>query len=477
MVGLACSRGELQRNDGGAGGGQLAGLAGGTGSGGDGAPAGAGGGPGGSTGDAGHSGSAGISGGGGVGGGVAGAAGARGPTVQVTYDVLLPQASIAWPMVGVDDQDTAVVVGPRVTSEIDPGPQVDWIPRQGPGHSAIFPNALTPSVLAVDPSGAVWLAGQLYRAVDFGGTTLQPVNDGYYLVRLNPDGSLAVARAVARPSLVTVYNATTDAQGNVYAVGEVYTAGSPPIASVFVTKFSPAGDELFNREFACQGTSAYAADVAVAPNGDLFIVGTYGYPLQIGSALLPLPSSSLGSAFVAALDPGTGEPRWATRIGGMTFDVGNAISVTSTGALRVAGMLSGQATVGGLLTRGTNDGSPFVAELTPTGAGNWVTIIDGTGIVFEADTNAADHTFAVGYVKQTATTNQTFVADVAGGVARLALRAPVSGQAGGAQFVAADRHGGAWVTGSFAGVIDFGLGPLDAGGADMLGNFLLHLEP
>jgi hypothetical protein len=331
--------------------------------------------------------------------------------------------------------------------------------------------------MAVDPSGAVWLAGQLYRAIDFGGPTLQPVDGGYYLVRLNPDGSLALSRAVTRAGTVTVYSATTDAQGNVYVVGEVYTAGAPVIDSAFVTKFSPAGDELYNREFACQGTNAYTTDVAVAPNGDLFIVGSYGYPLQIGTTLLTLPSSSIGSGFVAALEPDTGAPRWASRFGGNNFDVGNSISVTSTGALRVAGMLSGQGVVGGKRVQGSPDGSPFVAELTATGAGNWVALIDGTGIVFETDTNAADHTFAVGYVKDSDTTNQTFVADVAGGVVTMPLRVPVSADSNGALYVAADRHGGVWATGEFQGTVDFGTGPLSAGMPDTLGNFLVHLEP
>jgi len=480
IAGVACSARQLQPSDGGAGAGPAAGGGGVTGSGGGAGRAGSGGGP------AGSAGGAGVSGGAGGRAGNAAGTGGGGGTVRVTDAVLLPQVQFIWSTVAVDDQDTAVVVGPSAsgqtgqTGQTDPGPRVAWIPLGGPRQAAIFPNGVTPSAIAVDPSGNLWLAGPLYRAVSFGGPTLPPVDAGYYLARLNPDGSLASSRAVTRAGTAsaTVYSATADAQGNLYVVGEVRATGSPPIDSVFVTKFSPAGDEIYNREFACQGTNAYATDVAVAPNGDVFIVGSYGDPLRIGTTLLTLAAPSIGSGFVAALDPDTGAPRWAMRFGGTVFDVGNSIGVTHTGALRVAGMLSGPATVGGLGVQARSDGSPFVAELTASGSGTWVTLIDGRGIIFETDTNAAGHTFAVGYVKGSdPTTLQTFVADVIDGVATLPLRATVSAYSNGALFVAADRHGGVWATGEFQGSVDLGLGPLDAGGPDTYGNFLVHLEP
>ena len=140
--------------------------------------------------------------------------------------------------------------------------------------------------------------------------------------------------------------------------------------SVFVTKFSPEGVEFWNREFPSQGTSASAADVAVAPGGDVFIVGVYSTPVQFSTTItLTQPATSLDSGFVAALDPNTGAAKRAMRFGGTDFDLGNSIEVTSTGALRVlppragVGAGRGQALTSGVLARQRfGDGKPLSGD-------------------------------------------------------------------------------------------------------------------
>ena len=87
------------------------------------------------------------------------------------------------------------------------------------------------------------------------------------------------------------------------------------------------------------------------------------------------PRPSLDSGFVAALDPNTGAAKSALRFGGTDFDLGNSIEVTSAGLLRVAGLVSGAATIGGLDVQAAAMGSPFVAELTAAGTANWVRLI------------------------------------------------------------------------------------------------------
>jgi plastocyanin len=456
----------------------MAGTGGTSGRGGTGGPGGGGGaggsvGSGGTTGAGGSSGTGGSSGSGGSGGtgGVA-----SGP-VHITSAVVFPNFQGATLRVAVDSQDTAVVVGPSATSMTDdPGPTVTWFPRQGSPHSATFANAITPSAIALDPSRNLWMVGQLYRAVDFGVGVLAPVDGGYYLARLDASGSVAWSRAVTRAGSVYVGSAVTDSQGNAYVVGGISTTTNGVLEeSVFVTKFSPDGVEIYNREFPGTDSSAFAADVAVAPNGGVFIVGTYNASVQFGSVTLTRNGSSIDGGFVAALDPATGAPNFALRFGGTIFDVGNAVDVTSTGAVRVAGLLSGDGSIGGVAVHGTPNGSPFVAELTADGVGSWARTIPSDGIVFAADTNAAGHTFAGGYLS--GTMKEAFVYDVTDSGATMPLRTTVADDTNGVMFVAADRHGGAWVTGDFKGAIDFGIGVLNAGGATTFGSFLVHLEP
>ena len=439
------------------------------------------GGSGGSVGTGGRGGTGGVAGSGTGGSGGAGGSGGSGGSggagaLHVTSTIALPNFQGSPHLVAVDSQDTLILVGPAAASDTeDPGPRVSWNPRQGQISVVTFANAITPAAIAVDPSRNLWLAGQLFRAVSFGGPTLQPVDNGYYLVRLGPGGSHDLSKAVTRTGSVWIRRVLADAQGNIYVVGGMYSTGSPLTQSAFVTKFTSDGVETYNREFPGQGTSAFANDVAVA-NGEVYIVGTFNAPLQIGTTTLTLPATSIDGGFVAALDADTGTPKRALRFGGPDFDVGNGIEVTSTGALRISGLISGAATVGGVNVQATAMGSAFVAELTAAGAGNWVKLLEGDGHVFAADTNGADHTFAVGYLQ--GATKQTFVADVVSdGSATLPLRVTTADDTNGGQCVAADRHGGAWVTGDFKGSINFGTGAISSGGASTFGDFLVHLEP
>jgi hypothetical protein len=455
-----------------AGSGGSAGFTGGTGG-----TAGAGGGGTGGTGGggAGGTGGGGTAGGGGAGG--QGGAGGSGSALRVTHAEALPHSSLATLLVVVDRQDTAVVVGPSVqNASEDPGPTVTSIPLQGAPRKTTFSNAITPEAIGVDPSNNIWMAGQLYRPVNFGGPTLQPAYNGYYLAKLTSSGAHLFSTAILRVATPYLRNIVTDAQGNAYVVGGISDGNIPSKGSVFVTKFSPSGAELFNQQFPSQGSFAFAADLAIAPDGELIIVGTHNGSLQFGSTTLTLPTGSINGGFIAALDPATGAARRAYRFGGPDYDVGNSVEVLSDGTLRVAGLMSGPAAIGGMNVQGTAQGAPFVAELTQQGLANWVRFVGGDGIAFAADSNAADRTFAVGYVL--GTVRETFVASVGqDAMLTVPFRTTIAYDSNGAWFAAADRHGGVWVTGDFKGTATFGANTINAVDQTAFGTFLIHLEP
>ncbi len=116
----------------------------------------------------GRGGTAGSQGGGGAAGG-----GAPGG-LHATFSQVLPSSSYV-PFgvpVAVDANDTAIVVSPSSAGlSDDPGPKITWFPAQGRPRSTSYPNAVTPAAMAIDQAGTIWLVGQLYRAVSFGGST------------------------------------------------------------------------------------------------------------------------------------------------------------------------------------------------------------------------------------------------------------------------------------------------------------------
>jgi hypothetical protein len=286
---------------------------------------------------------------------------------------------------------------------------------------------------------------------------------------------------------VWLHALAVDPQGNAYVTGstEVYPLSGGLVEGVFVTKFSPTGAARFTRVFQGNDFDAAAADLAIAPNGDVLVAGYYSGTLDFGIASLTSRarsgSSSTCNGFVAALDPADGTARWARSFGGTTFDLAYAIDVTPSGALRVSGELSGASEIGGLSATAAIDGAPFVAELTADGVGQWVRVVEPSGLVFASDTDPAGRTYAVGRVPGASSGypmngSRSFVAAVLGD-GSFSLPLDVVTNAGGALGVATDRQGGLWVVGTFAGSVAFGgvtlSGPTTSNGAQ----YLLYLAP
>jgi hypothetical protein len=447
-----------------------------------------GGGGSGAGGDAGHGGSGGAGAGGGGAGAGGGSAGAGGGgsggtaggsgALRITRGEVFPVSQLA--MLGlrivVDSHDTAVVLGPSANADTDPGPALTWYPLSGAPRKLVFANATTPWAIALDGADAIWLVGQLWRPVSFGGPTLQAIDSGYYLVKLAADGTHILSKAIARAHDTWIYGLATDAQGNVYVAGTLQMFATQPLtSSSFVSKFSPTGELLRDQVFAGTDSQNSAQGVAVAPTGEVVVVGEFAGSVTIGTTQLTSLAPTL-NGYVAVLDGTTLAPQRAMRFGAASFDLANSVQVTSAGAVRVSGLLSGATSIGGMTVQAHENGSPFVAELSLTGVASWVRVVSGRGIVFGADTNTAGRTFAAGRID--GATHDAFLAAVGPDpTLTVPLRADTGEMGNGALAAAADRHGGVWVGGEFSGTVDFGSGPLRAPNASQPANFLVHLEP
>jgi hypothetical protein len=385
--------------------------------------------------------------------------------------------------VAVNSQDTAVVLGPSATSTVDPGPMLTWVPRTGSPTKKTFAGDVTPSVMALDGADAIWLAGQLWKPVTFGGSQVAADPSSYYLVKLNADGSNVFTKAVARTESnllgITVYGIAFDGQGNAYVAGGLMIDSASLTSAVFVSKFSPAGALLMDRVFQDDDTQALAFDVAIAPNGDVVIAGMFDATLHVGSTTLTSLAGTSTNGFVAVLNAADLAPKNAFSFGGAEgYDVAYAVDVVSSGAVRVAGGMSAASTIAGTPVSAGASGTAFVAEVTATGnRADFVDLIGAQGIAFQTSTDAADRTFVAGRLD--GATHDAFLAIVApdGGLT-MPWRHDTGAAANGATTVAADRHGGVWVGGELQGRVDLGMGAIgDTSDPTAFTNFLLHFEP
>jgi hypothetical protein len=432
-------------------------------------------------------GSAGAAGGGGAGGSAGAGADAGTDSgapvgLHATLAQVLPASSVApiGALVAIDSNDTAIVVSPSSGSATaDPGPTITWFPAQGQPHSVSYPNAVTPAAMALDQAGTIWLEGQLYRTVSFGGsTTLQPVTNGYYLVHLGSDGSPLGSYSVTRDDLTYAENLIVDASNNVYVAGGALVTGDTLGSYAFVTKFSSSGSQIYDQTFVGSDTEATADAITVAPNGDLVVAGFFDATMQVGSTSLQSAAGLASNGFVAILNPSTGAPRSAFSFGGTTFDVASSVAVTSAGNIRIVGSLAGSSTFGGMTVQADPNGSGFIAEVTPAGAARWVDLVGGgtSGAIFQTAINAADVSFAVGHLNEASATD-AIVAEVDSADQPSIPVRVANADGNGATNCAADHHGGVWVTGEFQGTTDLGTGTLTAADSTLPSNFVVHLQP
>jgi hypothetical protein len=203
--------------------------------------------------------------------------------------------------------------------------------------------------------------------------------------------------------------------------------GAGPLTSaggydIFVAKFDPSGNCTWSVAFgdsANQGGSGIATD----SENDVLITGFFAGTTNFGGGGLTATAGG-DDIFVAKLDP-TGAYLWAKAFGSAVYATGAGIAVDGSGDILTNGTFEGTIDLGaGALTSPSGEISVYLAKFKSSGRSVW-----SKGFFVDPDAGA--------------NSAETF---------QLAL----------------DSAGDSIFTGYFGGTIDFGAGPLvSAGGADL----------
>ncbi len=211
-----------------------------------------------------------------------------------------------------------------------------------------------------DPEGNIVVSGSFQGGpLQIGDTTLQPagVIDGF-TARLTPDGAPLWALSYSDP----VYQLASGGALAVAEDGEIVNVANRG-AELLVQRLSPGGQVLVeHHEGNISSPFSFfsaAKAAAVAPNGDVFVTGTF----ISGAVLGPMVSDDNGQKiFVARLDRANGLPIWAHAYGDpLAFynNTGDALAVDAAGDVLVSGSFAGALDFGG----GAVPGRVFVTKL------------------------------------------------------------------------------------------------------------------
>jgi hypothetical protein len=235
-----------------------------------------------------------------------------------------------------------------------PAATVAWTTQFGTG----FPDDA--NGVSIDPAGNLYVIGQtsgeLPRQINAG------MIDGF-LRRYNAAGAEIWTRQFGSNERDLPKGVTLDDAGNVYVVGQTFGSLPGQISAggwdAFLRKYTPAGDEVWTRQFGGGGAES-AASVRVDHAGNAYVIGGT-------RAALP-GQTNIGDydGFIVKFD-GAGNQVWVRQFGTTVEDYTLSVALDTAQnpiiAGETSGLLAGAAAAGGL--------DAFVRQYDPAGNVMW----------------------------------------------------------------------------------------------------------
>lgn len=200
--------------------------------------------------------------------------------------------------------------------------------------------------LTVDADGNVYFVGTIDGSATIGGVSISAISGrDAFVVKLDPEGNALWGVAMGGSQSNSAYEVDLHPEGGVVVSGQfrgVMTAGDFPLQSsgltdTFVARIDGEGDVVWASKLGAQGDD-YNRGVAVAPDGSVYITGSFEQEILVGTDILASPNFS--SVYIAKLDA-SGTPEWGRRVAGSSFDFGEAVAVDAEGNVYATGYVNG----------------------------------------------------------------------------------------------------------------------------------------
>jgi hypothetical protein len=346
--------------------------------------------------------------------------------------------------------------------------------------------------IAVDEAGAVLVAGHFYASVDFGAGPLSSAGyEDSFLCKLDAAGNSLWSRRFGGPGDQLANSVAVDGSGAAFVAGVFAGSidfGGGPLTSnggldVFLAKFDAAGNLVWSKRFG-DASDQTANGIAVDGSGNVIVGGYFYGTIDFGGA--PLTNVNGENGFIAKLDT-NGSPVWSKSFHGNGDQVMSGIAASSTGEVFATGRFFGSADFGGGDLPSAGGADAFLVKLSAAGDHVWSkhfgdaadqagssVAVDSAGNVIVTGSFDGSVNLGGNGVLQSMGSTDLFVAkfDTAGAFAWGERFGDAGNQPG--SFVAADKNGNVLVSGFYASAINFGDGPhASAGSYDI---FLAKLD-
>jgi uncharacterized protein (TIGR03437 family) len=196
----------------------------------------------------------------------------------------------------------------------------------------------------------------------------------------------------------------TDPSGNIYMAGYATVTSEIAELTVLVVKLNPQASQYLYVRYLGDTSYGQAIALAVDGAGNAYVVGgtaSPDFPVTPGGNFATPPGSTQAPmrSFVVKLDP-NGNPVFSELLGGSAASFAQAVAVTAAGQILVSGtsQTSGFPSTAGAYSVSNTGGRPYLLELDPTGTkmifsatgiGGSALALDSSGNIFLAGTTGS----------------------------------------------------------------------------------------
>lgn len=235
--------------------------------------------------------------------------------------------------------------------------------------------------VTVDPAGDITIAGQFKGTINFGAGDLvnsSGIAEDIFVAKLRGDGVALWSKRFGDSQSQDVRALAVDSVGDVYVGGQLFgtvSFGGPPLSggpTLYLAKLDALGGHRWSKGFGVTGSMAAVWGLAVDPTGDVIASGTFNNALDFGEFQVSQPASA-EDVFVMKFS-GTGEYQWAKVFGSHATDGGRRVRVGPAGEIVFACWFNDSIEFGGPLL--STSGSTYgLAKLSPDGEHLWSKIV------------------------------------------------------------------------------------------------------
>ena len=242
---------------------------------------------------------------------------------------------------------------------------------------------------AVGADGSITVIGYFESTVAFGATSLTSAGQtDPFVLRLNADRTVAWAVKGGGTGLDYTYRVALRPNGNAVVVGSYQNtptfgaftlpAAHNNVGELLVLEVSGSGSYLWAKRLGTGPTFDDIFGLTLDPAGNILITGYFRETNVFDGTPYTVNSGLNADAFVAKLTS-TGSAVWMRQVGGPSDDFGYGLGLLPDGSVLNAGFFQGAGTFGSTTLNSAGGEDGYVMRLDPSGQVVWARGFGGTG--------------------------------------------------------------------------------------------------